>query len=160
MHLENISLTHFKNYASQEVAFSSQINCFVGPNGSGKTNLLDAIYYLCLTKSAFNAVDMQNIQHEADFFTIRSSAVKADKSYKLACIQEQGKKKQVSNNVVAYMTELGEAHRGASSALLLPMIPSSSKKVVKRGVSSRDGILSQLDDSWIEIRLLIAGKIT
>ncbi|WP_226389899.1 DNA replication/repair protein RecF [Penaeicola halotolerans] len=149
MHLENISLTHFKNYASQEVAFSPQINCFVGPNGSGKTNLLDAIYYLCLTKSAFNAVDMQNIQHEADFFTIRSSAVKADKSYKLACIQEQGKKKQVSNNGKAY--DRVSEHIGEFPCVL---IAPDDTQLIKEGSEERrkffDGILSQLDRVYLD----------
>ena len=55
MWLENISLLNFKNYEELSLSFSPQINCFVGENGSGKTNLLDAIYYLSLTKSAFSS---------------------------------------------------------------------------------------------------------
>jgi DNA replication and repair protein RecF len=64
MHLKNIRLQQFKNYQKEEVQFSTEINCFVGVNGSGKTNLLDAIHYLCLTKGAINGVDQLNVLHD------------------------------------------------------------------------------------------------
>ncbi len=70
MYLKTLHLIQFKNYKQAKVEFSPEINCLLGINGSGKTNLLDAIHYLCLTKSAFNAVDMQNIQHDEDFFSL------------------------------------------------------------------------------------------
>ena len=63
MHLESIGLNNFKNYESLKIDFSKEINCLVGKNGSGKTNLLDAIYYLCITKSAFNPQDVQCALH-------------------------------------------------------------------------------------------------
>ena len=50
--------------------FDKDITCFVGPNGVGKTNLLDAIHYLCLCKSYFNSIDSQNIKHDEDFFRL------------------------------------------------------------------------------------------
>ncbi|MCY7352675.1 MAG: DNA replication and repair protein RecF [Cytophagaceae bacterium] len=76
MYLERISLTHFKSYESATFRFSSQVNCLTGPNGSGKTNLLDAIYYLSLTKSAFTNQDAASIQHESEFMMVDGVFVK------------------------------------------------------------------------------------
>jgi len=71
MYLRKISLTNFKNYAQAELEFCPRINCFVGNNGVGKTNILDAIHYLSLTKSFFNNVDSFNVRHDEDFFLIQ-----------------------------------------------------------------------------------------
>ena len=68
MYLEKIELKNFKNYESEIINFSDKINFITGENGSGKTNLLDAIYYLSFTKSAFNKVDENNIKNNGDFF--------------------------------------------------------------------------------------------
>src|SRR5688500_11533693 len=69
MHLETLQLINFKNYAEARVNFSSKINVLVGKNGSGKTNLLDAIYYLALTKSAVSTADNFCVrQGEQNFF--------------------------------------------------------------------------------------------
>ena len=57
MHLKNLSLINFKNVEKLDLEFTDQINCFVGDNGTGKTNILDSIHYLSLTKSGFNSVD-------------------------------------------------------------------------------------------------------
>ncbi len=70
MHLEKLSLTNFKSYEDARFQFGRQVNVIVGPNGSGKTNLLDAVYFLSLSKSAFHSQDALNINHEADFFII------------------------------------------------------------------------------------------
>lgn len=71
MYLKKISLTNFKNYGQAELSFSPKINCFVGNNGVGKTNILDAIHYLSLTKSFFNNVDSLSVKHSLDFFLIQ-----------------------------------------------------------------------------------------
>ncbi len=70
MFLSDIHLLNFKNHEELSLTFSPTINCFVGNNGSGKTNLLDAIHYLTLTKSAFSPTDAQCIRHGADFFMV------------------------------------------------------------------------------------------
>lgn len=75
-----------------QISLSPEINCFLGNNGSGKTNLLDAIHYLCLTKSAFNALDSQNIQHDQDFFTLKGDFQQGEKTVEVKCILEAGKK--------------------------------------------------------------------
>ena len=71
MLLKQISILNYKNLAEADLHFSDKVNCFVGFNGMGKTNLLDAIYYLSFCKSATNPADSQNIRHEADFFMLQ-----------------------------------------------------------------------------------------
>ena len=63
MILKSLSLLNYKNFESQTFEFDSKINCFFGPNGIGKTNILDAIYHLSFGKSYFNPVSSQNIKH-------------------------------------------------------------------------------------------------
>ena len=80
MFLKNLHLLNFKNYSSLELDFTEGINCFVGNNGEGKTNLLDAIYYLSMCKSYFNFVDSQNIKHGEQFFLVKGNVVMDYKS--------------------------------------------------------------------------------
>ena len=68
--LEKIVISDFRNIALQELEFSPNINCISGNNGEGKTNLLDAIYYLSMTKSAFAASDRFNFRHGTDEFSL------------------------------------------------------------------------------------------
>lgn len=68
--LERLHLTHYKSYESGSFQFSERVNAIVGENGSGKTNLLDAIYFLSLTKSALTSQDALSIQHGADYMVI------------------------------------------------------------------------------------------
>ena len=68
--LSSLNLLNFKNYDQVEFVFSAQINCFTGNNGSGKTNILDAIHYLSFCKSHFNPIDVQNIKHDKDLFVV------------------------------------------------------------------------------------------
>ena len=78
MHLSKLSLLGFKNYAEADFQFSKHINCFVGNNGEGKTNLLDAIHYLAFCKSFFNPNDSQNIYHNNPFFVIQGEFQNGD----------------------------------------------------------------------------------
>lgn len=68
MHLKSLQLINFKNYEEAEIMLDEGINCFVGANGSGKTNILDAVHYLSLCKSYINSIDRQNIRFEQPFF--------------------------------------------------------------------------------------------
>lgn len=68
MLLEKLSLINFKNLSQAEIKLSGAINCFVGDNGAGKTNILDAIYYLSMSKSAFTMTDGQSVHHGEEFF--------------------------------------------------------------------------------------------
>ncbi len=72
MYLKRLTVTNFKNYEVADFSFSEKINCFVGNNGVGKTNILDAVHYLSFCKSYFTTIDTQNIRHGEDF--LRSTA--------------------------------------------------------------------------------------
>ncbi len=102
MYLQNLNLFNFKNYDENSYTFSPHINCIVGENGVGKTNLLDAIHYLCLTKSAFSNTDLQHIKHQAQFFILQGQFVKQEKNYLIDCSVQQQKNKVVRNNKKEY----------------------------------------------------------
>ena len=76
MHLKRLALTNFKNYDQADLEFSPKINCIVGNNGVGKTNILDAIHYLSLTKSFFNNIDSISIRHGEEFFIISGTFIR------------------------------------------------------------------------------------
>ena len=73
MRLKNLSLINFKNLSQTDIALSEGINCFVGDNGAGKTNILDAIHYLSMSKSAFTMTDGQSVRHGEEFFFAEGS---------------------------------------------------------------------------------------
>ncbi|AFL83790.1 DNA replication and repair protein RecF [Belliella baltica DSM 15883] len=149
MHLKNLQLNQFKNYKQAKLELSSEINCFVGINGSGKTNLLDAIHYLCLTKSALNAQDSQNILHDQEFFTVFGEFNLDFKTLEIRCVVESGKKKQLIQN--GKSIEKMSEHIG-----LLPvvMIAPDDTLLIKDGSEERrrffDNMLCQLDKTYLE----------
>ena len=104
MVLKEISILNYKNIREATLRFSDKLNCFVGLNGQGKTNLLDAIYYLSFTKSAYNAIDSQNITHNEDMAMIQGKYVfdnSPTKEETISCGIKRGVK---SNSVVAKKT--------------------------------------------------------
>jgi len=76
MHLKYLSLINFKNYSVAEFNFSDKINALVGDNGAGKTNILEAVYYLSFTKSYAHQVDYLNIKENEEFFLITGKYIK------------------------------------------------------------------------------------
>lgn len=94
--LENISLFQFRNYSSASFSFNKSIIGFCGKNGSGKTNLLDAIYYLCFTKSYFNKPDAQNSTHGKQGFRIEGNFTNLGLSYNTVCVVRENGKKEFS----------------------------------------------------------------
>jgi len=149
MWLENISLLNFKNYENLSLAFSPQINCIVGENGSGKTNLLDAIYYLSLTKSAFSSTEAQNIRHGESFFSVKGNFDKQEEIHSIQFSQQEGQKKQFKNNRLHY-EKLSE-HIGLFPAVLIT--PNDTDMI--RGASEVrrkffDGIMSQVSSDYLE----------
>lgn len=149
MHLKNIHLQQFKNYKKVGVQFSEQINCFLGMNGSGKTNLLDAIHYLCLTKSAINGIDQLNIQHDKEYFTIAGEFAIEEKVMQVRCIFESGKKKQLLQDGVP--VEKMSDHVGI---LPVVMIAPDDTLLIRDGSEERrrffDSILCQLSRSYLD----------
>jgi DNA replication and repair protein RecF len=98
MYLKDLSLVNFKNYSEFSASFSPRINCFVGNNGSGKTNLLDAIHYLSLCKSYFNAIDSQNIRNTEDHFLIQGHFEKHGETDVVYCGIKRNQKKVFKRN--------------------------------------------------------------
>ena len=93
MVLNVLSLVNYKNFESQVFDFDSKINCFVGANGIGKTNALDAIYHLAFGKSYFNPVAVQNIKHGTEFFVVDGNFTKNERSEKIIVSLKKGQKK-------------------------------------------------------------------
>ena len=91
MKLKTLNILNYKNIREANLSFADKINCFVGLNGQGKTNLLDAIYYLSFTKSFFNVQDSQNITHDADFALIQGEYEDLEP---ISCGIKRGQKKQ------------------------------------------------------------------
>ena len=102
MLLKKLRCTHFKNHTTVELLFADQLNFIVGPNGAGKTSLLDGIHYLSLTKSAFNAVDTQNIQHDQEAFALEGHFVKQDNTHVVQCIFQKYLGKRFQSNGKSY----------------------------------------------------------
>ncbi|MBN2894070.1 MAG: DNA replication and repair protein RecF [Bacteroidales bacterium] len=93
MNLQRIKINNFKNISDVKLDLSAKINCLVGDNGTGKTNFLDAIYYLAFTRSYFNHIDNQNIKHNENFFLVEGKFLKKDdiSSVKSSFSAEKGK---------------------------------------------------------------------
>ncbi|MEW6469978.1 MAG: DNA replication/repair protein RecF [Bacteroidota bacterium] len=149
MHLKKLSLVNFKNYSQAELDCCPDINCFTGNNGEGKTNLLDAIHYLCFTKSVFNPLDTQNIRHDEPFFVIQGTFELKGEEEEVYCGQKRGHKKQFKRNKKEY-------GRLADHIGLLPcvMVSPGDSELVYEGSEERrkfiDSIISQLDKEYLE----------
>ena len=93
MVLEKLHLIDFKNYAETQVEFQGGVHCFLGKNGSGKTNLLEAIHYLSFTKGSFHAHDLSNIRHGQEQFAINGLYEVNGKKMELNCSFSPERKK-------------------------------------------------------------------
>jgi len=149
MHLLKIFLTQFKSYTDQTFEFSEGLNCILGENGSGKTNLLEAIYYLAMTKSAFNFLDQQNIQHGQPFFRIHATVQQKVEKHSISCIVQAGQKKVMQWDGLAY-DKMSE-HIGK---LPVVIIAPQQNELILQGSELRrafvDGILSQISLTYLE----------
>ncbi|MBN2639711.1 MAG: DNA replication/repair protein RecF [Bacteroidales bacterium] len=149
MYLSHLLLSNFKNYQEADLQFSEKINCLVGGNGEGKTNVLDAIYYLSFCKSYFNSVDSQNILHEADFFAVHGTYQQPELNEdKVSCIQKRNHKKQFRINKKDY-DRLAD-HIGK---IPLVMISPYDRDLINEGSETRrkyiDGVISQFDPVYL-----------
>ena len=103
MILKRISILNYKNLEEAEIDFSAKLNCFFGQNGMGKTNLLDAVYFLSFCKSSGNPIDSQNIRHEQDFFVIQGFYEAEDGTpEEIYCGMKRRSKKQFKRNKKEY----------------------------------------------------------
>lgn len=149
MNLQKLQLYNFKNYETAILEFPSRINVLVGPNGSGKTNLLDAIYFLALTKGAFQNADAFHIRSGADQFVIKGAFHVAGKSHEITCGLQSGARKVVMEDGQEY--QKFSDHIGKYPVVL--MDPADIDIINGGGESRRkffDGIISQLDKAYLE----------
>lgn len=152
MFLKRLSLINYKNFESQTFEFDGKINCFVGPNGIGKTNALDAIYHLSFGKGYFNPVASQNIKHGEEFFVIDGEFEKLDREEKIVCSVKKGMKKIIKRNGKAY-------DRLSDHIGLLPLviISPADRDLIIEGSDTRrkfiDGVISQSDKEYLQTLL-------
>lgn len=100
--VKRLELVQFRNYNSQQFHFTGNIVGICGANGTGKTNLLDALYYLCFTKSYFSKSDSQNVYHNKLGFRLQGEVTKQSIAYTLTCILRENNRKEFSENDIAY----------------------------------------------------------
>ncbi|MBQ4822685.1 DNA replication/repair protein RecF [Aquimarina sp. MMG016] len=148
MILKSLSLINYKNFESINFDFDDKINCFVGNNGVGKTNILDAIYHLSFGKSYFNPITGQNIRHDSDFFVVEGLYEKENREEKVIVSAKRGQKKVIKRNGKAYDTF--SEHIGF---LPLVIISPADRDLITEGSDTRrkfiDGVISQSDHNYL-----------
>jgi len=115
MRLNSLSILNYKNIREAQLVFSPKINCFIGNNGMGKTNILDAIYYLSFCKSHSNSTDSQNIRHNEEFCLLQGKYLLNDTEEDIYCGMKLRQKKQFKRNKKAY-------ERFSDHIVLLPFV--------------------------------------
>ena len=153
MYLHELKLTNFKNCETADLLFSEKVNCFVGLNGAGKTNILDAIYYLSFCKSFFGAADKLNIKHEQGFFAVHGTYCHEGKEDELvSCVQKRDAKKSFRFNKKEY--DRLSNHIGKFP---LVMISPYDRDLINEGSDLRrkfiDGVISQFDPLYLNALL-------
>lgn len=154
-YLKRLQILNYKNIAEADLLFAPKINCLVGYNGMGKTNVLDCIYYLSFCKSAFSAIDSQNIAHHADFSMIQGeyrlpSPVQTDEETTLVtCGLKRGRKKQFRLGKKDYSRLLD--HIGL---IPLVMVSPQDTALIAEGSDERrrfmDVVISQYDKAYLQ----------
>ena len=149
MYLKTLNLINYKNFKNQTFEFNSKVNCFVGSNGVGKTNILDAIYHLSFGKSYFNPIASQNIKHGEDFFVVDGRYSKDLKEEKIIVSLKKGGKKVIKRNSKSY-------NRFSDHIGLLPLVIISpvDRDLITEGSDLRrkfiDGVISQNDKIYLD----------
>lgn len=155
--LRSISLFQFKNYGSRSFSFGERIVGICGKNGLGKTNLLDAIHYLCFTRSYFSRLDSANVLQGKDGFRLEGQFELQDKPEKAVCVLRETGKKELSINGQAY--DKFSKHIGRYPCVIIApddaeLITGDSRE--RRGFI--DSLLSQLDSNYLQ-QLIVYKKV-
>jgi len=158
MYLKHLQISNFKNYEENEFDFHENVNCFVGKNGSGKTNLLDAIHYLSFCKSYFSSQDSYSIRFNCDFFAIHGlfESFANKNTTKIGCVFKNGRKIMKANQK--------EYQRLSDHIGLFPLIMVSpyDNDIINEGSDLRrkffDMIISQFDKEYLQ-QLFVYQKI-
>lgn len=150
MYLKKLRIGDFKNYQGLSLEFSGKLNCFIGGNGEGKTNLLDAIYYLSFCKSYFNPVDQQIIRHgEEAFHLFGVYSRNGDRDDEVSCRFQKGQRKSFRFNSKEY--ERLADHIGKIPVV---MISPYDRDLINEGSEIRrkfvDSVISQFDPAYLD----------
>ena len=148
MRLNSLSILNYKNIREAELVFSPNINCFIGNNGMGKTNILDAIYFLSFCKSHSNSIDSQNILHGAEFCLLQGKYTLGDQTEDIYCGMKMRQKKQFKRNKKEY--ERLSDHIGL---LPLVLVSPDDSELIQGGSEERrkfiDGVISQYNKTYL-----------
>jgi DNA replication and repair protein RecF len=149
MFINNLAVVNYKNLIQADLQFSSKLNCFIGNNGVGKTNLLDCLFYLSFCKSCFNLPDSQNIRHSEDFFVIQGKYELSGEPEEMYCGFKLGHKKIFRRNKKEY--ERLSDHIGL---LPLVIISPADGVLIQGGSEERrrfmDSVISQYDRQYLD----------
>lgn len=149
MHISKINIVNFRNHIEAEFTLKNGVNCFVGNNGSGKTNVLDAVYYLSMCRSYLNAIDKQNIRFNEQFFVLQAEWWKGETCNNLYCGVKLGGKKVFKRNKKEY--ERLADHIGHFPVV---MISPYDADLISEGSEVRrkwlDGIIAQFDRPFLD----------
>ena len=150
MILKHLSILNYKNLAEVELSLSPKINCFLGDNGMGKTNLLDAVYYLSFCKSHSNPIDSQVILHDADICMIKGKyEFEGGSNEEISCALKRRQKKQFKRNKKQY--DKLSSHIGF---IPLVMISPADNELIMGGSEERrtfmDVAISQFDKPYLQ----------
>ncbi len=149
MYLQDLALVNFKNFKDKKFEFSPKINAFVGNNGVGKTNVLDAVYYLSFFKSYLNYSDKNTIRFGEDFFRLEGLFIQNDAEDRVSCALQEGHKKVVKRNEKVY-SRLSE-HIGKYPVVI---ISPYDRDLISEGSSIRrkfmDSIISQSNSEYLQ----------
>ncbi len=157
MYLRELTILNFRNIESAELTFSPNVNCFIGNNGMGKTNVLDAVYYLSFCKSSLSSLDSQNIHHDAEMAMIQGvydmgeevKRLRGEEYVNVSCGLRRGQKKQFRLDRKDYKRLID--HIG-----LIPLVLVSPKdqELVLEGSDERrrfiDSVISQHNRVYLE----------
>jgi DNA replication and repair protein RecF len=155
--LKSITLTQFKNYSHQHLELRHPIIAFTGANGVGKTNLLDAIHYLCFTKSYFTGIDSNHVQHGNAGFRIEGVFDKNGESFKTCIILRENGKKEITCNEVPY--EKFSRHIGLFPCVMIA--PDDAELIIGGSELRRkflDTLLSQINADYLQL-LIVYTKL-
>jgi DNA replication and repair protein RecF len=149
VHLGRLTLTQFRNYRQASAEFDDGVQCLLGSNGSGKTNLLDAIHYLSFARSSLNSTDAQNVMNGEQHFVVRGTFLQGNDAFDVGCSYQLSAKKTLIENGIPYSRF--SQHLGKYPVVL---IAPGDIELVWDGSEIRrkffDSLISQIDKEFLE----------